>query len=91
MVTLVTHCDFTAGHTLGRAPGVVHIYIHTYIHTYIPFHVISPGKPLAFGYEMCPQDLADTIRLAQINAYTYKINNLKYTSIHNFMNYIVLI
>jgi len=41
------------------------------IYTYMPFHFIKLGKPLGFGYETCPQDLADTIRHAQINAYTH--------------------
>ena len=41
-----------------------------YIHKYVPFHFINPGKPLGFGYETCPQDLAHTIRCAQINADT---------------------
>jgi len=47
------------------------------IHTYMPFHFINPGKPLGFGYEICLQDLADTIRRAQINAYRHTSKQLK--------------
>jgi len=36
----------------------------------MPFHLINPGKPFDFEYETCPKDLADTIRCAQIDAYT---------------------
>jgi len=41
----------------------------------MPFHFMNPSKPLGFGYETCPEDLAHSIRHAQINAYTHKVNN----------------
>ena len=49
------------------------------LHTYMSFHFINPGKPLGFGYETCPQDLADTIRHAQINTYTHTKQTIKST------------
>jgi hypothetical protein len=45
----------------------------------MPFHFINLGERLGFGYEICPQDLADTIWCAQINAYTHT----KKTKVHS--------
>jgi len=38
---------------------------------YMPFYFINPSKPLGFGYEMCPQNLTNTIRRTLINTYIH--------------------